>query len=247
MSKFCGPSNTEKNIELQQENLARTMDAAFSQRFSGQNDVLMQLKSQLSQLDSGMTPEGFAAPELAAMTTSIINASGAASREAQQAAGNFVAGEGGGGGSGITSGIAAQIRGSIASDIASKKAAALGQLTQLNYATGRENAAKSIAGLQALAGQYDPAQYSQQAGSGYQTAFGEADKIKQEQNQASAGLFGAIAGIAKPLLGMIPGVGPLISGILPGGKKGGSNFGADVGIGGGDLFGSGNYGAGTGA
>jgi hypothetical protein len=222
---FGGPSSQEKNLASRESNLAATMNQDFNQRFAGQSQVLQNLTGQLTPIaELGPNQQGFSAPELAAMNTQAINASAAATRNAQQTVGATLAGRGGGGGSGLVSGIDAQIRGSIASAGANELAGAQNEITQRNYETGRKNFWSATAGEDALAKAYNPAEYGSMASSTTQLALGDEQKIQAEKRAAA---------FAPLSLGMkaLGGVASFATGGLSnlGGAGSGSSFGENVG------------------
>lgn len=194
---FGGPSGEEQGLEAQGSALSKTLNADFTQRFAQQNDVLSQLQSEISQIRSGRTGPGFGADELAARTSQIVNQAGANARnveqaEANQSAGQIFDGRGDASGLARASAIRQQLTGEAESASETQKSNALENLTAANYATGRENAVKTAAGLEALSGQLTPSTYSAQTGQMIGQTFGQADKINQEQiarSQAIAGLI----------------------------------------------------------
>jgi hypothetical protein len=192
---MCGPSGSETQINAQQESLASQLNADFSSRFQSQSDLLSKLSSSISPIiAAGPNQQGFNAAESAVLNTQAINASGAAARNAKQVAGNFSAGQNNS--SGLQSGVQQQIEGSIDSSAANQLATEQNQITQANYNQGRQNYFAGLNALQGVTSQYDPTQFSSQAGQNYSTSFNQADKIQQEKNQEQADIAGGLASLA---------------------------------------------------
>lgn len=206
-----GPSGSEEALANQEASLSTSLMNAFNDRLGKQNNILGQVQAALGQLQSGNFPPGYSPSVMSALQTKALNQVAGATRSAQQAAGNAIAGQGGGAGSSLESGIQQQIRGSIAATGATQQADLLNQLNIKSYDVGRENLLQSISGLQALAGAENPEAFASGASATNQQAFGQAGKIRQEKAQAAAGKWGAITGIAEAGLNLIPGVGPALS------------------------------------
>ena len=193
---FGGPSAQQNQLASQESSLAATMSAAFNQQLAGQSQILQNLNSQLTPIASlGPNQQGFSAPELAAMNTQAINSVGAAARNAQQSVGTTLAGQGNGGGSGLESGIQEAIKGSVASSAANELAGAQNDITQANYATGRQNFFNAVNGEQALAKAYNPEAFGGLASSTNQAALQDANQIQTEKQQGLNSLIGLGKGI----------------------------------------------------
>ena len=189
---MCGPSANEEQIEGATQSLAMSMESDFQQRFAQQSSVLQNLNNSLTPIvAAGPNQTGFSAEELAAMNTSAINNAGAANKNAQQAAGNAIAGEGGGGGSGLLTGPQQAIKAGIATSTGNELADTQNQITQANYQQGNANYNRAVSGEQALAGEYNPQSFGEGAQSGLGASFGEANTINTQQQALGKGLLSA--------------------------------------------------------
>lgn len=189
---FGGASQQEKQAQATSQSLATALSSNYAQEFGEQQDVLGQLNTELNRIESGTTGPGFSADELAARRADIVNNAAAAERNAQQAAQNQGAGQifqGAQDSSGLgrTSAIRQTIGGEIASAGETQKSNALSALTEANYAQGRTNAAQTVAGLNELAGRYNPAAFAGEATGAAGQSFSEADKIRSESGAAMLG------------------------------------------------------------
>jgi hypothetical protein len=192
---MCGPTSAEKGTSAQQSSLAGQMSQNYGTTFAEQQDVLAGLNKAYSPIVSqGPGQQGFSPAELASRNTSAINATAGANRMAQQAAGNFAAGEGGGSSTGLTSGVTRQIQGSIASTQASNLANNENQIQQENFATGRDNYNRATAGLQFLAGTENANAAGSTANQGLGQSFNDESQIEQQQAQEDSEIGGLVEG-----------------------------------------------------
>ena len=220
---LCGPSANETQIQGATQSLAMSMQSDFQQRFAQQSSVLQNLNNSLTPIvAAGPSQAGFSAQELAAMNTSAINNAGAANKNAQQAAGNAIAGEGGGGGSGLLTGPQQAIKAGIASTSANELANTQNQITQANYQQGNANYNRAVSGEQALAGEYNPQSFGEGAQSGLGASFGEANTINTQQQAAGKAILGGVDSLLGTAGSFIAGG---ASNLLSGGEEAGSETG----------------------
>lgn len=199
---MCGPSSAEKSLQQQSQSFASLLQGNYSTLFGNQLGVLNSIKSALSPiLAAGPSQQGFSAAELAARNTAAISNAGAASRNAQQAVGNFTAGRGGGGGTGILSGVDAQLKTAVASSSANQLATEQNKITAENYATGRENYWRAQGGMDQLAAGYSPNAAQGGAINANQESFGEAKTIQDQKMQEAQAIAGGVTGIASMAIG----------------------------------------------
>jgi hypothetical protein len=204
----CGPSGAEEGVAAQQGSLASTLAGDFNTQFADQQGTLSQLQSRINQI--GNTGPGFSGAEDAARTSQIVNQGAADAAHTTQAvqdrgAGQVFGGEGDSSGLARTSAINKQIGEQAASASAARTANALTDLKAQDYAQGRANNAAAINAWDVLAGRQNPLGYGEAAGQNFGTAFGEQDKINQENNAAQADALGLITGAAKAGLGLATG------------------------------------------
>jgi hypothetical protein len=225
---FGGPSDAQKTLASQSQNLAGSMNTAFQQRLGAQNQIYQNLSRQLTPIANlGPGQRGGSPEQWAAENTLAISNAAAAYRNSRQAVSAQLAGQGGGNSSGLQSGISQQIAGTLASNAENN----LSNLTQENlihdYDVGNQNFWKATGGEQTLGNSEDALQFGQQASSTGQVALKDANQIA-EMNQSR---LGNIVGLGTKVLGgaITGGLSGGFSGALMGGLKGlGSSFGMNT-------------------
>jgi hypothetical protein len=205
---MCGPSGAEKSLAAQSASFASLLQSNYSSLFGNQMDTLQAINKSLSPiLAAGPNQQGMSAQELAAQNTAAINNAAAAARNARQSVANYGAGRGNA--SGLVSGVQKQLQGEVASASANQLATAQNQITQQNYALGRENYWRAAGGMQALGNAFSPNAAASASIGANKNAFGEANTIQQQVNAEQAGIAGGIASIALPFIsGGISNLGP---------------------------------------
>jgi hypothetical protein len=213
---MCGPTNSEKTLQGQSQSFASLLQGNYNTLFGNQLNTLNSISKSLSPiLAAGPSQQGFSAAESAALNTSAINNAGAANRNAQQAVGNFTAGQGGGGSTGILSGVTGQLKSAVASQSANQLATSQNQITQANYAQGNQNYWRAQGGMNQLAEGYSPNSAQSGAISSNQNSFQQASTIQQQQNQEDQEIAGGVASLA--MSGATFGAGAMGGGGLEGG------------------------------
>lgn len=189
---FGGPSAQETSTLQSQTELSNALWSNFQQQYQQQQGVLQNLQTQIGRIQSGQTGPGFSGEENAARIALIQNTTAAEARNAVQAARSVGAGTQSSPSGGLTrqSGINQQVAGQIESKIGAAGSNALLAEQAENFATGRENAYKTVGALQALSGQYNPAAYSGQEEGALGQQFNMADKINQQNIARSQSIAG---------------------------------------------------------
>jgi hypothetical protein len=200
---MCGPSSSEKAIQASSQSFGTQMQANYGTLFAQQQDVLKSINRSLNPVVSaGPSQRGFSSAETSALQTKAINDASAATRNAQQAARTYGAGEGGGASSGITSGITKQIEGAIASQGAQAEGAQLNQIESADWNQGNQNYWRAQGALQGVAGLENPNATAGTAVGANNAAFQQASQISTENNA----LGQDIAGFASAAIGAAPGI-----------------------------------------
>jgi len=208
----CGSSGDEKSLESSSSTFSKTLQSVFSDALASQKGILSKLGGVINRISSGQTGPGYGAQEQQDRVNQIKTTAAAAERNAQQAiqdrsAGQVFGGQSDSSGLGRTSAINKQVAGQIATNVENKEADLLNQEMIQNYEQGRNNAITTASGLNTLAGQY-----GSEAGMGEsgainenQIAFGQANKINQENNQWQSDLAGLGTGLVKSAAGFATG------------------------------------------
>ena len=212
---MCGPSSAQESLAGQEQTFASILQSNFNARFADQTQTLQELNQSLSPIVAGgINQQGFSPQELAALNTQAINATGAANRNALQAAALTPAFRSD---TGLESGVAAPIRGGIAATEAGNLANQELGITEKNYDVGRQNYLGAVGALQALSNAYAPNAGAVTGQLGQ--AFGSATEVQNMKNQEAASIVGGITGLASNL---IPGIGGAFKALSGGGGGGAS-------------------------
>jgi hypothetical protein len=197
----CGPSNQEQQIAGSEQQFMKTLQANYSTNFAEQQQVLNHLNGVLAPiLQAGPNQTGFSPSERAALNTQAIDTTGAASANAQRAIGNETAGRSDSGNVGEAGNVAA-LKASAASAGAGQLSNEELGITEADYATGRSNFNSAVGAEEGVAGQFNPVGSAGAANAANQSAFGEASKITQEQNQMASDIAGGITSLAGGAMG----------------------------------------------
>jgi hypothetical protein len=194
-----GPSGAQKNLSTESGNFYSELHNAYVQDFSQYSSILSNLHSAWTPiLNGGINQQGFSPSELAALNSGAINSTAANYKSASAAIDEQLAARGGGN-SFLPSGATAQIDASIATKAAQQLSAEQNQITQANYATGRQNFKDAAGALTHVATEYNPNATAGVAVGAGDSAFKQATQIYQENvaNNAWKGqLINAGIGVA---------------------------------------------------
>lgn len=176
------------------------MTAQATDIFGKQSSIYQDLVNTFAPtVANGPNQQGFSAQELANLNSQAITSTGQSYRNAKQALGDQQAAAAGGRAvlpGGATTG---QNLG-LAEGAANQTAGELGQITQANYATGRQNYLAATQGLAGAGNVYGAAnQTAGTANSSGGEAANTANQVAQENNswvQAVTGALGGVAGAA---------------------------------------------------
>lgn len=202
---MCGPSAAQSSLSASQSNFFNQLQSSYGTEFAGQNAILSSLNSAFQPiLAGGINQQGFSAGESAALNTGAINNSAAAYRNAAQATNEQLAGRGGGNAY-LPSGTNAAIQAGLASNAAGNLANQENQITQANYAQGRQNFLSAAGALSNAANIYNPNAAAGQATQAGSSAFNSATQIYNQGNQWIGALGGALGGATNAFGGAIGG------------------------------------------
>jgi hypothetical protein len=234
-------ANADMNaIGQSQYNFYNTLQSQYGQQFANQSAILGSLNNAMAPiLAGGINQQGFSAPEQAAMRTQAATGAGQAYTQASQATNEALAAKGGGN-EYLPSGAAAEVNAGLASNAANANANAQNQITQANYATGRQNFLSAAGQEQQTASQYNPTGYASAAGQAGQQAFSTQNTLNQQNNAWKGQLAGILAGVGGAFIGD-PGLGNQVTQAVNGPSGSNSSVPGYGGSGGGasDILGGG--------
>jgi hypothetical protein len=201
--KNCGASAAQNQLSQEQANFYQELSANYATVFPEQQSILASLTSEFTPiLNAGPNQTGFSAPEEAALRTQASDTTARAAQEADVALGGKEASMGD---ASIPSGAKLQLESGLLNSAAEENAGLQNQITQEDYAVGRENFLNAAGALDTAAGLQNPNAFAGAATSAGSAANTTMNDITQE-NQAWMG----------PVFGMLGGIGSAVAGIWAG-------------------------------
>lgn len=192
---MTGPS--AQQLQLQDQQMAFYQEGTQHAQtvFAEHQDLLKQMEAVYKPiLAKGPSQEGFSAPEKAALTSQAIEGTARNYSQAARAVNNQIAAEGGGNNP-LPSGGSEQLREEVASASAGEQSREETQITEADYATGRENFNEAGRALSVEGSQLNPTGYADAATSSGSAAEKTASDINAEQNSWMAPVLGAVGAI----------------------------------------------------
>lgn len=194
---MCGPSQNQKDIAASNAAFSRTLQKNFEARFAGQSEILEKLNNSLtSSIAGGPGQRGFNQTERQLALARGLDRTTANYENAARAVSGNLAGRGGD--SGLMSGVDAQIKAALAGDAAKTLSENQTNLELADFAQGHDQYNRSLAGMNTLAGNYNPEQFGQLAGQAGGQAFDQAKSIDAQKG----GFWKTLGGIAKVGIGI---------------------------------------------
>jgi len=199
---LCGATSAQNNVQAQQATAYQQMTQQASQVFGNASSVFNQLQSTFAPtVAAGPSQQGFSAGEVSDLNSQAITQNGRAYTNAKEAAGEAEAAQGGGNNAALQSGTNAGVNANIAVSSANNTANELGQITENNYATGRQNYQAAVQGLAGADQAFNPATSAGSAATGAGAASAStANQIATQNNSWMQAVSGALGGVAGSLV-----------------------------------------------
>jgi hypothetical protein len=196
----CGATSQQKQIGQQQQNFFNQLQSQASTVFGNASQVFQTLVNTFTPtIQAGPNQQGFSPAELSAMQSQAITNVGQGYRNVKAAVGNQEAAYGGGNIS-LPTGVNEATDLGAAEAAANAQSGALNQITQENYAVGRQNYENAVKGIAGATDVFNPATSSANAATGAGTAAANtANQVAQENQSwmsAVSGVLGSVAGAA---------------------------------------------------
>lgn len=201
----CGATGAQNTIQTGQMNAYTQMNQQAQAVFGQDSQVFNQLQSTFAPtVAAGPSQQGFSPTENANLQSQAITESGQAYKSAKSAVGEAVAAQGGGNNAALTSGTNTGIDINVADSAAANTANQLGQITQANYQTGRQNYDTAVAGLAGSTNVFNSATNAGNAATGAGSAASTtANQIATQNNSWIQSVTGALGGVAGAAVGDI--------------------------------------------
>lgn len=197
---MCGATSQQKDIASQQSSLFTTATQQAQAIFGNSSSIFNDLTSTFAPIvAAGPNQQGFSPAELAADRTQVTEGTAQTYEKAGKALGEQQAAQGGGNAY-IPSGANQQQKEELASAAAQQESSQQLQVTQADYAQGRNNWAAAASGLEGAPSVFGPATgalgAATQAGGAAQTAANDVSTQNNSWINATIGALGAVAGSA---------------------------------------------------
>jgi hypothetical protein len=195
--KNCGPTSGQNQSLAADQAFQSTLKNSYATEFGDNVALMNNLTTNLGQIvAAGPGQQGYTAPELAAQNSQAINAAAAGNQKLQTAIGENAAAHGGGA-PGVESGVeqAEKAAAATAEDTGLSNTEA--NITNANYATGRQNYWSAVQGTEAAPGAFENPLNSAASGVNSANEIGG-----QEANSvASSSLGNELLGLGEGLAG----------------------------------------------
>ena len=196
----CGANSQQKQIGAAQQSFFTQLTNQSQQVFGAASSVFQNLVNTFTPtIKAGPNQEGFSPAELAAMKSQAITNVGQGYKNVKAAVGNAEAAYGGGNIS-LPTGVNEATDLGAAVSAANEQAGLLNNITQADYAAGRENYNNATKGLAESTNVFNPAATAANAATGAgEAASSTANQIAQQSNSwmsAVSGVLGGVAGAA---------------------------------------------------
>ncbi len=196
----CGATSQQTGIEQSQQNFMNQLQTQASQVFGSSSQLFQNLQSTFMPIiKAGPNQQGFSPAELSAMNSQAITGVGQAYSNAKSAVGNEEAAVGGGNVT-LPSGVNTATDLGLAEGAANTTSQQLNQITQENYAVGRQNYQNAVQGAIASPGVFSPASSmageATNAGSAASNTAGQIAQEGQSWMSGVSGILGSVAGAA---------------------------------------------------
>lgn len=202
--KNCGPTSDQNESLLADRSFQATLKNSYANEFGDNMALMKNLETNLGQITAaGPGQQGYTAPELASMNSQAVNAAAAGNQKLQTVIGENAAAHGGGA-PGVESGVEQAEKAAAATNVDTALSNQEANITQQNYATGRQNYWNATQGEMAAPGAFENP-VNQAAGdvNSADTAYGQmatntaADSVGNELMGLGEGLAGDVATVFK--------------------------------------------------
>ncbi len=189
---MCGATSQQNQIEAAQQSGFTTIQNEAQQLFGENSSLYNNLLASLEPiLKAGPGQEGFSQQELTALNTEASTGVSSNYQNAEKAVRETGAAAGGGN-EPIPSGAETQLAEEVGTAAAGQESAEESQITEANYATGRENYQGAVEGLLSAGNVFNPTEALNSEATGAGTAAANtANQIAQENFSPYGALIGA--------------------------------------------------------
>jgi hypothetical protein len=197
----CGAPAAQNQLAQEQASFYQELTQNYATMFPEQQAILKSLTSEFQPiLEAGPNQTGFSAAEESSLRTTASDTTAKAAQEADVALGAKLDTMGD---ASIPSGARAQLESGVLTSAAEENAGLQNQITQENYAVGRENFLNAASALDTAAGLENPNAFASAANAGGTAANATFNDIAAENNAWMGPVFGMIGGIGSAIVNKI--------------------------------------------
>lgn len=196
IAEMCGATSQQKQVEASQQSFMTQAQQQASEVFGASSQVFNGLMATFAPtVAAGPNQQGFSAAENANLKSQAITNTGQSYKNAKQALGENSAASGGGN-TALPSGVAAAEGQNLAIAGANQTASELGQITEANYSTGRQNYQNAVQGELSATNVYNAAEGALSgANASGEAAATSANNVATADNSWVQGVTGALGAI----------------------------------------------------
>lgn len=189
---MCSSANpTEQALQQSQAQFTNTLQSAFTTAFAANQSILGNLTTTLTKAIAN--PQGYTAPEMAALRTNATDTVATQTANADSAAAAYGASHGG---ADLGSGVQAQIQGQVQAQGMQADSQAQNQITIANAQQQQTNYWNAINGLTQVGAAYNPTGIASAETNSANATTSASQAVSAEQEQSWQNAFGVVKGVA---------------------------------------------------
>lgn len=199
---MCGATAAQTNLQTAQANFYNTMVQNYNQVYGEEQSVLDAVTKSLAPIiAAGINQEGFSAAEKNSLMTSATEGVARGYQQAQQAVQAQQGAAGGSAATNVQSGETKQLSNELASADVATQAGEEQQITQADYAQGRQNYMAAVQAEEGAAGLLNATGVSGAATSAGSAEGTTAAQIASENDSVWSSVLSALGGVAGNAVG----------------------------------------------
>lgn len=200
----CGATGGQEAALQADQQFQNMVTSDYATTFAENQGLMNNLSANLNNvIGAGAGQQGFTAPELASMNAQNINAAAASNQKLQTSIGENAAGKSTAT-PGVESGVEQAEKAAAQTAVDTNMNTNAANITQANYATGRQNYWNAVGKQEELPGAFESpsASFANSANASNQNTAGQANQVAAANNSwegLATGLIGDATGLIQPI------------------------------------------------